>query len=323
MKLSIITINRNNATGLRKTMESVFSQTYRDFEYIVVDGASTDESVDIIKEFAEKYTFPSGRGGVGSFKWISEPDKGIYNAMNKGIEIAEGKRVVNSFNCSELVEDKHGKADRTKQGGAENKGIEDGYVLMLNSGDYLVDEHVIERIIPILDGTDIIQGNTISMISGILYRNRGYGKSDISFLDVQRGYFLHQAAFCKVSLFEQYGFFREDYRYVSDTIFFIMTLGYRGASFKYVNIDVANFDTTGFSSTKDPKIYNAYQAEEKRMQMELFSGRLYPFCRDVERKVELYDSFHQHRWIWNIVMFLKIMNKWIYGETYVPINEKI
>ena len=310
MKLSIITINRNNAAGLRKTMESVFSQTYRDFEYIVVDGASTDKSVDIIKEFAEKYTFPSGRGGGGSLKWISEPDKGIYNAMNKGIEIVEGKRVVNSFNRSERSE-------------CENKVTEEGYVLMLNSGDYLVDEHVIEKIMPELDGTDIIQGNTISMISGILYRNRGYGKSDISFLDVQRGYFLHQAAFCKVSLFEQYGFFREDYRYVSDTIFFIMTLGYGGASFKYVNIDVANFDTTGFSSTKDPKIYNAYQAEEKRMQMELFSGRLYPFCRDVERKVELYDSFHQHRWIWNIVMFLKIMNKWIYGETHVPINEKI
>ncbi len=91
MKLSIITINRNNAEGLRKTMESVFVQTCRDFEYIVIDGASTDESVDIIKEFAEKYTFPSGGGGVGSFKWVSEPDTGIYNAMNKGIRMSRGE----------------------------------------------------------------------------------------------------------------------------------------------------------------------------------------------------------------------------------------
>lgn len=315
MKLSIVTINYNNADGLRKTMKSVFSQTNCDFEYIVVDGASTDGSVGIIREYEQQNSLLSGRDGMCSFKWISEPDTGIYNAMNKGIEIAEGKRVVNSFNRSERSEDKNK--------GIENMVCEEGYVLMLNSGDYLVDNYVIECIIPMLDGTDIVQGNTISEKNGSLTRNKGYGKSDITFLDVQRGYFLHQAAFCKVSLFEQYGFFREDYRYVSDTIFFIMTLGYGGASFKYVNIDVANFDTTGFSSTKDPKIYNAYQAEEKRMQMELFSGRLYPFCRDVERKVELYDSFHQHCWIWNIVMFLKIMNKWIYGETHVPINEKI
>lgn len=283
MKLSIITINRNNAAGLRKTMESVFLQTYRDFEYIVVDGASTDGSVEVIMELMSERV-----NELSSFKWISELDTGIYNAMNKGLSMAHGE-----------------------------------YTLMLNSGDSLVDEHVIERIIPILDGTDIIQGNTISMIGGILYCNRGYGKSDISFLDVQRGYFLHQASFCKLSLFEQFGFFREDYRYVSDTIFFIKTLGLGGASFKYVDVDVANFDTTGFSSSKDPAIFQAYQAEEQRMQMELFPGRLYPFCRNVERKVELYDSLHQHRWIWNIVMCLKIMNKWIYGETRVPINEKI
>ena len=75
-KLSIITINRNNAEGLRKTMRSVFAQTYRDFEYIVVDGASTDNSVDVIKAYALQAE------GL-DFKWVSEPDAGIYNAMNK------------------------------------------------------------------------------------------------------------------------------------------------------------------------------------------------------------------------------------------------
>lgn len=64
--LSIITINRNNATGLKKTIESVISQTYADFEYIVIDGASTDRSVDVIKANEAKITY-----------WISEPDKGI------------------------------------------------------------------------------------------------------------------------------------------------------------------------------------------------------------------------------------------------------
>ena len=83
-KLSIITINRNNAAGLRKTIESVLSQTYRDFEYIVVDGASTDESVDIIRASALQAE------GL-DFTWISEPDNGVYQAMNKGIKRAKGE----------------------------------------------------------------------------------------------------------------------------------------------------------------------------------------------------------------------------------------
>ncbi len=75
MKLSIITINYNNREGLRKTIESVVNQTCQDFEYIVIDGGSTDGSAEVIKEFEDKID-----------SWVSEPDKGIYNAMNKGIK---------------------------------------------------------------------------------------------------------------------------------------------------------------------------------------------------------------------------------------------
>ena len=84
MTLSIITINRNNAQGLKKTMQSVVSQTNKDLEYIVVDGASTDESVEVIKHFAEQR----------DIRWVSERDKGIYNAMNKGIGMAQGEYVM-------------------------------------------------------------------------------------------------------------------------------------------------------------------------------------------------------------------------------------
>ncbi len=72
--LSIITINLNNAVGLRKTIVSVINQTYIDYEYIIIDGSSTDGSMEIINEYANKITY-----------WVSEADKGIYNAMNKGI----------------------------------------------------------------------------------------------------------------------------------------------------------------------------------------------------------------------------------------------
>jgi glycosyltransferase involved in cell wall biosynthesis len=79
MKLSVITINRNNAEGLNKTIQSVINQSYNDFEYIVIDGNSTDDSVDIIKKYDNKINC-----------WISETDTGIYNAMNKGIAKATG-----------------------------------------------------------------------------------------------------------------------------------------------------------------------------------------------------------------------------------------
>ena len=281
MKVSIITINYNNIDGLRKTVESVVCQTYHDFEYIIVDGASTDGGAEYVKEL-EKNEYPF------VFKWVSEKDTGIYNAMNKGISMAHGE-----------------------------------YVLMLNSGDFLINQFVIERVMPELEGTDIIQGNTISQIDGKLWRNRGYGKSDISFLDVQRGHFLHQASFCKLYLFNQFGFFREDYKYVSDTIFFIKALGLGGASFRYVDIDIANFDTTGFSSSRNPAIYTAYQEEEQRMQRELFPGRLYAYCRDSERKVELFDALRKHSWLWNGLIVLKLFHNMIYGEPHVPISEEI
>ena len=84
MKLSIVTINRNNAKGLEKTMQSVATQTYREFEYIVVDGASSDNSTEIIK---------AQEAGFAHLKWVSEPDSGIYNAMNKGVRMASGDYV--------------------------------------------------------------------------------------------------------------------------------------------------------------------------------------------------------------------------------------
>jgi glycosyltransferase involved in cell wall biosynthesis len=80
MKLSIITINKDNASGLEKTIQSVIEQTYKDFEYIVIDGNSTDGSVDIIKKYS-----------LGINLWVSESDTGIYNAMNKGIRKAQGE----------------------------------------------------------------------------------------------------------------------------------------------------------------------------------------------------------------------------------------
>ena len=82
MKLSIVTVNRDNAAGLTQTFDSVRAQTFRDFEHIVVDGGSTDGSLEVIKARSDGLAF-----------WVSEPDAGIYAAMNKGLRQAKGEYV--------------------------------------------------------------------------------------------------------------------------------------------------------------------------------------------------------------------------------------
>ena len=181
MKLSIITINYNNAEGLRKTLASVAAQTYADIEHIIVDGGSTDGSVEIIREYADNQVKGERLEAKGTdnskadinastpytlhhapsahvVRWISEPDKGIYNAMNKGIEIALGKRVVNSLNRSELVEDKNkdieialgrmGVTDDHHSMPLASRLSPDSlsdYIQILNSGDILAAADVTER----------------------------------------------------------------------------------------------------------------------------------------------------------------------------------
>ena len=94
-KFSIITINYNNATGLRKTMESVLHQSFKDFEYIVVDGASTDDSLEMIHQYDASTVY--------QFHWISELDNGIYDAMNKGIGMTTGDYLLFLNSGDELV----------------------------------------------------------------------------------------------------------------------------------------------------------------------------------------------------------------------------
>ena len=90
MKLSIITVNYNDVKGLERTIQSVISQNFHDFEFIIIDGGSTDGSVDIIKKYESRINY-----------WVSEPDGGIYQGMNKGLNHANGEYVnfMNSGDC--------------------------------------------------------------------------------------------------------------------------------------------------------------------------------------------------------------------------------
>lgn len=126
-KISIITINRNNKDGLRKTMQSVLDQDFDDFEYIVVDGASDDGSLDVIQEFESQFV----QKEKVPFQYESKPDKGIFHAMNKGIVKAKGE-----------------------------------YLLFLNSGDYLVTPTVLKSFVQFGTTEDFVSGDILVCIDG-------------------------------------------------------------------------------------------------------------------------------------------------------------
>ena len=153
MKLSVITINYNNRDGLKKTIESVVNQTYKDFEYIIIDGGSTDGSVEVLKEYSDKIDY-----------WVSEPDKGIYNAMNKGIDIAKSE-----------------------------------YCIFMNSGDLFYSNTTLSRILDHLDGTDIIYGNTQESNGNITKH-----KDKITFATLYYGSLCHQSAIIKTTLLQKF-----------------------------------------------------------------------------------------------------------------------
>ena len=270
MKISIITINYNNDIGLRQTLDSVAIQTCTDFEHIIVDGSSTDASVEIIRTYGQ---LPIANRR--KIKWISEPDTGIYNAMNKGVRMA----------CGE-------------------------YILMLNSGDYLVNEFVISRMLPILDGIDIIQGNTLSLINNVQYLNRGYGKSDISFIEVYQGYFLHQATFAKRELFERFGYFDENYKIGGDTVFYLKTLGFGDASFKYIDMNIAWYDMDGVSASTDTK-WMRQRRKEDEMYDALLSPRLLKLCKEDGPKIKAYDEITKYWLLRKLLSAMLLLTRWL------------
>lgn len=204
MKISIITINKNNALGLQKTMESVLNQTYKDFEYIVVDGSSTDESIEIIKSFK-----------LNNFKWISEPDTGIYNAMNKGIQMSTGE-----------------------------------YLQFLNSGDVLVDKTVLIDIVSKLnDEVNILYGNMLKPIKKRLHCDKGFEGRQPTMLDFYRGTLNHSPAYIGRTLFDTYGVYDESLKIVSDWKWFLEVIVIKGVDIHYLDRNITLFDMGGVSNT--------------------------------------------------------------------------
>ncbi|MDD3453387.1 MAG: glycosyltransferase family 2 protein [Bacilli bacterium] len=98
MKISLITVCYNSSKTIEETLKSVLEQTYDNYEYIIVDGLSKDNTLEIIKKFEDKFN--------GKLKYISEKDKGLYDAMNKGILLAKGD-IVGILNSDDILANKH------------------------------------------------------------------------------------------------------------------------------------------------------------------------------------------------------------------------
>ena len=198
--LSIITINKNNAAGLEKTIQSVICQTFTDFEYIIIDGASDDNSVEIIKKYADKINF-----------WVSEPDTGIYNAMNKGIRKAQGE-----------------------------------FCLFLNSADRLISGTTLTEVFNEVANTEeagIYYTDRIATNHPLFQPPKSI---DINYLVVNN--LNHQNTLIKRSLFLEHVFYNEKLMITSDYEFWLREFWTYKTKFIYINTKITIYDSFGISS---------------------------------------------------------------------------
>jgi glycosyltransferase involved in cell wall biosynthesis len=200
MRYSIITVNFNNKEGLRRTIESVIGQTYRDFEFIVIDGGSTDGSADVLREYDDHISY-----------WVSEKDSGIYNGMNKGITKATGD-----------------------------------YLNFMNSGDCFFSSDILEKVASYKDDADFIIGKDY-------HYNHEKQQSHVSIQPPRTTmvhFFVatldHQSSFIKRELFAN-SLYREDYRLVSDWIFYVEKIVSEGKTVRFIDEVICRREEGGLS----------------------------------------------------------------------------
>ena len=208
MKVSIITVTYNSAQTLVDAMKSVLEQTYHDIEYIIVDGASTDSTIDIIRQYELQFK--------NRLKWISEKDDGIYDAMNKGIQLATGDVV----------------------------GV-------LNSDDYFTSSDVIARMVAAFrDGADAVYGDVHFIHDGEPNKCiRYYSSKHFRPFWLRFGFMpAHPSFYCRRGVYERAGYYKTDYAIGSDYEMMVrLFYGYHIRA-KYLPMDFVTMRTGGAST---------------------------------------------------------------------------
>lgn len=206
-KLSIIIATYNSAPTLQKTLNSIYSQTWKDYEIIVVDGASKDSTCGILER------------NISRIKClISEPDNGIYDALNKGIKKATGE-----------------------------------WIFFLGSDDVFYNERVLEDVFTTtdIDKFDFVYGNVLFKNSGIIYDNKFY-KLKMHFKNL-----CQQSIFYKSRLFEKFGCFNLKYKLWADYEFNLKCFGNSNIRKKYIKRIITIYNDEGISSRKEDEVFKA------------------------------------------------------------------
>ncbi|MDR2955149.1 MAG: glycosyltransferase [Prevotella sp.] len=240
MKISVITVNYNNAEGLKRTIESIAPHITSELEYIVIDGASTDNSIEIIKQHADKISY-----------WISEPDKGVFCAMNKGLEKASGE-----------------------------------YVLYINSGDLINNNADFKKLQSFLEREDLVYFD-IEMQTGEnsnSFINTYPDKLDFKFFAEQS--LPHQATFIKRKTLIEYGGYNEQMRLGADWAFTINAVCLKQYSYKHVALHFSTYYLNGISSQSENF---GLLWQEKESHIRTYYPLYYSLYREwMEKKDELY-----------------------------------
>ena len=261
MHLSLVTINRNNAAGLEKTLQSVVSQTFKDFEYIVVDGASSDGSVEVIKKYEPQFLH---------LKWVSEPDSGIYNAMNKGIRMASGD-----------------------------------YIQILNSADCLAAPDVTERMLAALEKAgqpSILYGNMVKCFpDGKRVVDQSFAGQKITMRGMFSGTLNHDPAYIRRDLFEKYGYYDETLKIVSDWKWYLQAIVFGTEQPQYVDIDVTLFDMTGISETN----LDLSKTERKKVLETMLPKAILADYEQYNFLIDQIKRLQRHPWAYRMVWFLE------------------
>jgi glycosyltransferase involved in cell wall biosynthesis len=204
LKISIITINHNSLKDLKLTVSNIVGQSHSNYEHIVIDGGSTDGSKEFLELNKRQFSY-----------WVSEPDNGIYHAMNKGITKAKGD-----------------------------------YIFFLNSGDDFVNRNSLKKISQNLTGEDIIYFN-INQIDEKNHIKVKKVPGELTFDYLHQDLPPHQSTFFNRQLFEKLGGFDERLKIVADWKFLILALLKYNASYKHVDEIHTNFCLGGISSNEE------------------------------------------------------------------------
>ncbi len=271
MKLTIVTITYNNLAGLCKTAESVLSQTINDFEWIIIDGASTDGTQTYLSEIRQIWHRKQENLFI-----ISEPDLGIYNAMNKGIRLAHGE-----------------------------------YILFLNSGDYFFDKFVVEQFDKDSRIADIYAGRVMEERTEKII---AYSRGKVTLWGLCHGSIPHQGTFIKRTLFRQIGMYSEDLKILSDFEFLLKAV-LANASFCHNYAIIAYVEPGGISNTQIQQMQKEQQIIFERVLPQYVQDDFVQIHSDIAQYNETIAWFHKSKWLYDRYckcqhLFCKIKGIW-------------